>query len=158
MRERKTIPQEAAASHPDHRRQHVPDPAGDLPVPPSLVGTGDHSRPSYFGHFRVSPVAEQTLVKMAKEAKAMDSADTKQTDKALKPPRKKAIKALKPAKTGRPASSSDVRLVPTFRNPVDIERLGKALVAIAMKLPATPESSNRPGHAEDKEAGHGLAD
>ena len=88
----------------------------------------------------------------------MDSADTKQTDKALKPPRKKAIKALKPAKTGRPASSSDVRLVPTFRNPVDIERLGKALVAIAMKLPATPESSNRPGHAEDKEAGHGLAD
>jgi hypothetical protein len=44
------------------------------------------------------------------------------------------------AKTGRPANSGDVRLSPRFRSPVDIERLGKALVAIAMRQAPEPEA------------------
>jgi hypothetical protein len=60
----------------------------------------------------------------------------------------------KQRKRGRPASSSSVRLTPQFRSPIDIERLGKALVAIAMKQTvkldttdddATPEVSDAVG-------------
>jgi hypothetical protein len=57
------------------------------------------------------------------------------------------------SKRGRPANSSEVRLDPQFRNPVDIERLGKALVAIALKQTVSLESgtdkSDEPGEGHD---------
>ena len=54
----------------------------------------------------------------------------------------------KPRRIGRPSSSSDVRLTPHFRSPVDIERLGKALVAIALKQTVKVEDGKGKGEAD----------
>jgi hypothetical protein len=149
MRERREISaKKTAAGSADAGCQRVPDQLEPVSANSDMVGTPGSSNPGYFGHFRISPVAKQTLVKLAKGAKAMDKTNADKPNETPKQPRKKAIKSVKKVKAGRPASSSDVTLVPQFRNPVDIKRLGKAFVAIAMKLPAKPDETKGKNFAE----------
>jgi hypothetical protein len=111
MNERETLTSKAAVCDARHSRQRLAAQLGGLPVAPDLVGAGNSGAPCYLGHFRLAGLAKQALVN---EVSIVDS-------------------NTKPNKRGRPVSSSDIYLSPHFRNPVDIERLGKALVSIALK-------------------------
>lgn len=98
-----------------------------------LVGASPDSNPRYLGPFRLAGMARQILV---------DKDLIEQTFGAKKGGgMSNKTRHKKHAKRGRPASSSDVRLTPHFRNPVDIERLGKALVAIALKTEIEKENN-----------------
>ncbi|MCL2807439.1 MAG: hypothetical protein FWD27_04645 [Coriobacteriia bacterium] len=120
------------------------------PTRTNLVDATACSSAGSFGAFRVSPVAKQALVEMARKAIIMDNAQNNnssetpiQKSRGTAQPQKDAANGnrTKAAKMGRPASSSTVYLVPQFRDPLDIELLGKALISIAMKLPPPEEGA-----------------
>jgi hypothetical protein len=138
MNERKTLPDKAAHRCRDHSGERIAHQLGGSSADGSLVDSGNSGSPDYLGHFRLSPMAKQTLVDNGLLPQ------TTETTKVVKTVSNKTRHG-KSRKAGRPASSSDVRLTPQFRTPVDIERLGKALVAIAMKQTVKLDSdSNEP--------------
>jgi hypothetical protein len=125
MSERKTLPHQTTHGGTNDSSQRLAHPLGGVPTNGNLVDSSNSSNPCYLGPFRLSPVAKQALVAMMKEVSPLSN----------------KTRHNKHRKQGRPASSSHVRLSPQFRNPVDIERLGKALVAIAIKQTVKPNTT-----------------
>lgn len=54
-------------------------------------------------------------------------------------------------KRGRPPASRDVRVTPEFRNNPDIEKLGRALIAVALSIAQKKEATE----AADSDSGEG---
>jgi hypothetical protein len=140
MSGRKTdiVAQKTALSDNNHSRKHGPDTLEPVRTGRNMVGGSTH----WLGHFRcdgrTAHLARQVLVGTGKM-------------------NKKKRNALTGKKAGRPVSSNDVRLNPHFNNPIDIEKLGKALVAIALKQSVSlDDGGSENTHAEGD--GNGLAE
>jgi hypothetical protein len=138
-REEKERLAKAAGGSAEHSRQRVAYQVGGMCVSRDLVDFGDSGDPCYLGHFRLAGLAKQILVDKVKPASEVSVLSNK-------------TRHSKHRKQGRPRGSSDVRLTPHFRSPVDIERLGKALVAIAMRqaeLDKKPDKDKLEGASDD---------
>jgi hypothetical protein len=136
MSERENNPDKAAFSGAHDRCYRVARPVGGMRSHADMATSPRNSDPCHLGPFRLAGVAKQILV---------DKDLIKQTFQPTKAVKDMSNKTRhkKMKKTGRPASSSNVRLTPHFRNPVDIERLGKALAAIALKQSAPENRSGK---------------
>ena len=50
---------------------------------------------------------------------------------------------------GRPQTSHDVRVTPEFRNNPDLDKLGRALIAVAMRIAEQKQAEEDAKHAQD---------
>ena len=114
--------------------QHVADPLGSNAFAGNLVGVGGCGAGGLSGCHQHTNLEKPKLVESGVGRKSMSG--------------KSNPIRLRKSKAGRPASSSDVRLTPHFRSPLDIERLGKALVAIALKQTVVLEADAGKGDSD----------
>ena len=138
MSERKIATAKTACSCRNDRRQYVADQLGGLPAARSLVGAAGRGRGYLDWNCGLATLKAQTVVKPIREVSKVSKKNKNKSG------------GSKPRKVGRPSSSSDVRLSPHFRSPLDIERLGKALVAIALRTTAQLD--------DEKEASDAMED
>ncbi len=50
---------------------------------------------------------------------------------------------------GRPQTSHDVRVTPEFRDNPDLDKLGRALIAVAMRIAEQKQAEEDAKHAQD---------